>query len=133
MKRKSPKRTRRKFSKEEKLAAIERYENGEVIDLNLNVVRRWRDEWHKYGANAFSGYGNPRTPTPQKTQPIVFRLKLAEHERLLAGIQTSQARSLSEFVRGHLFEVQPEAGQIEQRVAELTRVVEGLARMIAET
>jgi hypothetical protein len=124
---------RRRFSKEEKLAAIQRLENGEPIKLNPEMVRRWRVEWHKYGANAFSGYGNPRRPTPPKTEPVVFRLKPAEYDRLLASVRSSDAGSLSEFARRHLFEPHPEPRQIEQKIAELTRVVKHLTRILAKT
>jgi transposase-like protein len=131
MKRKSSKRTRRTFSKEEKLAAIQRLENGEPSELKPDLVRRWREEWHKYGANAFSGCGTPRAETPQKTEAVVFRLTHGENERLLACLQSSGARTLSEFARRQLFEPQPEPEQIERKVAELTGVVEDLTRRIA--
>jgi transposase-like protein len=121
---------RRKFSKDEKLAAIQRLENGDPIDLNPELVRRWRNEWHKYGANAFSGYGNRRSPTAQKTEPLIFRLQPAEYERLMACVEASGAPTLSEFARRQLFKPHPEPRQIEQRVAELTRSVQDLARRV---
>jgi hypothetical protein len=122
---------RRRFSKAEKLAAIQRLEKGEADGLNPKMVRRWRDEWLRYGVHAFSGYGKARAPRVQKTEPVVFRLTMAEYQRLLDCVESSDARTLSEFARRQLFDAQPEARQIEQKVVELTRAVKQLALRVA--
>ncbi len=126
-------RTRRKYSKDEKMAAIRCLENGESIHLNPELVRRWRTEWHKYGDHAFSGCGNPRLVKPQKTEPVVFRVKPAEYERLVACVESSDARTLSDFVRRQLFETQPEPVQMERKIEDLTVAVKQLSRIVAKT
>jgi hypothetical protein len=122
---------RRKFSKEEKIAAIQRLETHEPDGLNPKMVRRWRDEWLRYGVHAFSGYGKARSPKYQKTEPVIFRLTPGEYQRLIDCVQLSNARTLSEFARRQLFGTQPEPSQIEQKVVELTRAVQQLALRVA--
>lgn len=126
---------RRKFSREEKLAAIRSFEKGEPAGVNSKMVRRWRDESHKYGANAFSGYGKRRAPIHPKTEPVTFRLTRQEYDQLRVCCSESGARSVSEFARAQLFHspVEPSARKIEEKVRDLTASVTRLARAIAAT
>ena len=59
--------SRRLFTKEFKLAAVRRLEQGvsiaEVargVEVNPNVLHRWRREVREAPGNAFPGNGNPR-------------------------------------------------------------------------
>ena len=59
--------SRRMFTKEFKLAAVQRLEQGvpmtEVargMEVSPNVLHRWRKEFREGPGNAFSGNGNPR-------------------------------------------------------------------------
>jgi transposase len=59
--------SRRQFTKEFKLAAIERLERGATIaevsrafEVNPNVLHRWRREFRQGPGNAFPGLGRRR-------------------------------------------------------------------------
>ena len=59
--------SRRQFTKEFKLAAVRRLEQGvsmaEVargMEVSPNVLHRWRKEFREGPGNAFSGNGNPQ-------------------------------------------------------------------------
>jgi transposase len=59
--------SRRQFTKEFKLAAVRRLEQGVSIaevarglEVNANVLHRWRREFREGPGNAFSGYGKQR-------------------------------------------------------------------------
>ena len=59
--------SRRQFTKEFKLVAVRRLEQGvsvaEVargLEVNPNVLHRWRREFHQGSGNAFPGNGKPR-------------------------------------------------------------------------
>ena len=59
--------SRRQFTKEFKLAAIERLERGATIaevsrafEVNPNTLHRWRREFRQGPGNAFSGLGKRR-------------------------------------------------------------------------
>jgi transposase-like protein len=121
---------RRRFSKEEKLAAIQQLEKGEAVQVEIEMVRRWRDEFEKFGHQAFSGCGRRRKPIPQKTKVLVFRLRRAEYQRFLNCLESSEAQTVSEFARQQLFAVEPDAQEIENRIASLTEAVK---RLIAES
>jgi transposase len=60
--------TRRIFSREFKLAAIEQIESGKSLarvarelEVHENVLRRWKREIQEYPSKAFSGHGNTRS------------------------------------------------------------------------
>jgi transposase-like protein len=60
-------RRRRKFTKEFKLAAVQRLEQGmsmaevsRALEVNANVLLRWRQEFREAGGNAFPGNGHRR-------------------------------------------------------------------------
>jgi transposase len=59
--------SRRQFSKEFKLAAVRRLEQGismaeaaRALEVNPNVLHRWRREFRQGTGNAFPGNGKPR-------------------------------------------------------------------------
>ena len=59
--------SRRMFTKEFKLAAVQRLERGSSIgevaralEVNPNVLHRWRREFRRGPGNAFPGNGKPR-------------------------------------------------------------------------
>ena len=59
--------TRRKFTKEFKLAAVRRLEQGvstaeaaRALEVEPNVLHRWRKEFRQGTGNAFPGNGKPR-------------------------------------------------------------------------
>jgi transposase len=61
--------SRRQFTKEFKLAAVRRLEQGismaEVargLEVSPNVLHRWRQEFREGPGNAFSGHGKQRWP-----------------------------------------------------------------------
>jgi transposase len=58
---------RRKFTKEMKLAAVQRLDGGASIaevarafEVNANLLHRWRQEFRQGPGNAFSGSGKKR-------------------------------------------------------------------------
>ncbi len=60
--------SRRIFTREFKLAAIEQIESGKALarvarelEVHENVLRRWKHEIQKYPSRAFSGHGNVRS------------------------------------------------------------------------
>ena len=59
--------SRRKFTKEVKLAAIQQWERGSsaaevarAFEINANLLHRWRKEFRNGPANAFPGLGKRR-------------------------------------------------------------------------
>ena len=59
--------SRRQFTKEFKLAAIQRLERGvsigevaRALEVNPNVLHRWRREFRQAPGNSFPGNGNRR-------------------------------------------------------------------------
>ena len=59
--------SRRQFTKEFKLAAVRRLEQGvsiaeaaRALEVNPNVLHRWRREFRHGPGNAFPGNGKPR-------------------------------------------------------------------------
>ena len=59
--------SRRQFTKEFKLAAVQRLEQGvsvaevaRALEVNPNVLHRWRREFRQGPGNAFSGHGKQR-------------------------------------------------------------------------
>jgi transposase len=58
---------RRMFTKEFKLAAVQRLEQGismgevaRALEVNPNVLHRWRREFRQGPGNAYPGHGKPR-------------------------------------------------------------------------
>ena len=59
--------SRRQFTKEFKLAAVRRLEQGvsigeaaRALEVNPNVLHRWKRELHEHGTKAFAGNGKAR-------------------------------------------------------------------------
>jgi transposase len=59
--------SRRRFTREFKLAAIQRLEQGisitevaRALEINPNLLHRWRSEFRQGPGNAFPGYGQRR-------------------------------------------------------------------------
>ena len=64
--------SRRTFTREMKMAAIQRLDAGASIaevarafEVNPNVLHRWRREFRQGPGNAFPGVGKPRWEDPQ--------------------------------------------------------------------
>lgn len=62
--------TRRKFTREFKLAAIEQIESGKPLarvarelEVHENTLRRWKQEVQQHPGQAFPGLGKARTPS----------------------------------------------------------------------
>ena len=67
--------SRRKFTREMKLAALQRLEAGSSVaevarafEVNPNVLHRWRREFRQGPGNAFPGVGQKRWEDTQKAQ-----------------------------------------------------------------
>jgi len=67
--------SRRKFTKEMKLAAIEQLEKGSsaaevarAFEINPNLLHRWRKEFRHGPGNAFPGLGKRRWEDPRLAQ-----------------------------------------------------------------
>ena len=124
---------RRVFSKECKAAALRSLEMGasasEVarsLQVNPNVVHRWRRESWRFGQQAFTGYGKNRTDVPPRTRAVMFRLTDLEFENLEKARAKGGARSLSDFVRSQLLSGagQPSLAQIENKLNELAQTAQ---------
>jgi len=94
--------TRRKFTREFKLAAIEQIESGKSLarvarelEIHENTLYRWKQEYQRHACEAFSGLGRVRAPSReaqlerkigQMTLEIDFLKKVlqrVEEQRLL--------------------------------------------------
>lgn len=67
--------SRRKFSKEVKLAAVRRLQSGEraveiarSLEIHRSDLHRWRRELEEHGENAFSGVGKKRAEEDRVAQ-----------------------------------------------------------------
>jgi transposase len=98
--------SRRQFTKEFKLAAVRRLEQGVAMaevargmEVSPNVLHRWRKEFREGPGNAFSGNGNPRwsegrvaereRKVGQQTMEIDFLkgcLQRIEEQRMLQAV-----------------------------------------------
>ena len=106
--------SRRKFSKEVKVAAIQRLEAGASVaevarafEVNANMIQRWRKEFREGPGNAFSGGGKRRwdetkvaqleRKVGQQTLEIDFLkgcLQRLEEQRMLQAL-TGRPRSIA--------------------------------------
>ena len=105
--------TRRTFTREFKLAAIEQIESGKSVarvgrelEVHENTLRRWKEEFQQHPGQAFPGLGNIRTPSReaqlerkigQMTLEVDFlkkALQRVEEQRLLgnAGVGRRSTR-----------------------------------------
>jgi transposase len=67
--------SRRKFTREIKLAAVQRLESGSSVaevarafEVNPNLLHRWRQEFREGPGNAFPGAGRRRWDESEKAQ-----------------------------------------------------------------
>jgi transposase-like protein len=91
------------------------------LQVNPNVVHRWRRESWRFGGQAFGGYGNSRTEVAPRTRAVMFRLTDVEFENLEQARAKGGARSLSDFIRSQVLHGagQPSLAQIESKLNEL--------------
>lgn len=131
--------TRRVFTKECKAAAVRRLELGatasevaRALQVNPNVVHRWRRESWRFGTQAFGGYGNSRGEVAPRTRAVVFRLTAAEFENLEEACARGGARSLSDFVRSQVLSGagQPSLAQIENKLNELAQTAQQIVSAV---
>lgn len=101
--------------------------------VSLKVLRRWRQEWCKYGEAAFPGYGRRRLPAPS-SQKVILRFTGDEYEGLKAISQVRHARSLADFVRAQILAVRqaPSVGEIAGRLDALIAAVRHSAQRVAQ-
>jgi transposase-like protein len=130
---------RRVFSKECKAAAVRRLEMGasasevaRALQVNPNVVHRWRREWWNFGAQAFGGYGNSRTEVAPRTRAVMFRLTDLEFDSLEKARAKGGARSLSDFVRTQVLSGtdQPSLAKIESKLNELAQTAQQIVSAV---
>ena len=130
---------RRVFSKECKAAAVRSLEMGasvaevaRTLQVNPNVIHRWRRESWRFGAQAFGGYGNSRTEVAPRTRAVMFRLTDVEFDNLEKARAKGGARSLSDFVRSQVLSGtdQPSLAQIESKLNELTQTAQQIASAV---
>src|SRR5215831_18415858 len=81
--------SRRQFTKEFKLAAVRRLEQGvsiaeaaRALEVNPNVLHRWRREFRQGPGNAFSGNGKQRWSEGRRVGPNRVR-RLMREDNLL--------------------------------------------------
>jgi len=130
---------RRVFSKESKAAAVRSLEMGasatevaRALQVNPNVVHRWRREAWRFGAQAFGGYGNSRTEVAPRTRAVMFRLTDVEFEHLENARARGGARSLSDFVRSQVLSGtdQPSLAKIESKLNELAQTAQQIVSAV---
>ena len=130
---------RRVFSKECKAAAVRSLEMGasvaevaRALQVNPNVVHRWRREAWRFGAQAFGGYGNSRTEVAPRTRAVMFRLTDVEFDNLEKARAKGGARSLSDFVRSQVLSgaSQPSLAQIESKLNELAQTAQQIVSAV---
>ncbi len=130
---------RRVFSKECKAAALRSLETGasatevaRALQVNPNVIHRWRREAWRFGEQAFAGYGNSRTEVAPRTRAVMFRLTDVEFENLENARAKGGARSLSDFVRTQVLggTDQPSLAKIESKLNELAQTAQQIASAV---
>lgn len=131
--------SRRVFSKECKAAAVRSLAMGasatevaRALQVNPNVVHRWRREAWRFGAQAFAGYGNSRTEVAPRTRAVMFRLTDVEFESLENARAKGGARSLSDFVRSQVLSGanQPSLAKIESKLNELAQTAQQIVSAV---
>ena len=104
--------SRRMFTKEFKLAAVRRLEQGvslgevaRALEVNPNVLHRWRRELQDYGTKAFAGNGQRRADESQVAElerkvgrqalEIDFLRRCLQHVEEQRKLQALDSRSSS--------------------------------------
>jgi hypothetical protein len=107
-------------------------EVGRTLQVNPNVVHRWRREAWRFGALAFGGYGNSRTEVAPRTRAVMFRLTDVEFDNLEKARAKGGARSLSDFVRSQVLSGtdQPSLAKIESKLNELAQTAQQIASAV---
>ncbi len=133
---------RRIFSKDFKAAALRRLESGaspievaRACNVSPGLLHRWRREVGQFGEKAFGGYGNSRSEVMPRTRAVVFRLTPEEFDSLKHATFQGGARSISDFARTRVLSGagQPSLAQLEQKLDQLTLVVQQLAEMVTRS
>lgn len=107
-------------------------EVARALQVNPNVVHRWRREWWSFGAQAFGGYGNSRTEVAPRTRAVMFRLTDMEFDSLEKARAKGGARSLSDFVRTQVLSGtdQPSLAKIESKLNELAQTAQQIVSAV---
>lgn len=107
-------------------------EVARALQVNPNVVHRWRREWWNFGAQAFGGYGNSRTEVAPRTRAVMFRLTDVEFDSLEKARAQGGARSLSDFVRTQVLSGtdQPSLAKIESKLNELAQTAQQIVSAV---
>jgi transposase-like protein len=107
-------------------------EVAHALQVNPNVVHRWRREAWRFGGQAFGGYGVSRTEVAPRTRAVMFRLTDVEFENLEKARARGGARSLSDFVRSQVLSGagQPSLAQIESKLNELAQTAQQIASAV---
>jgi transposase len=99
--------TRRNFSREFKLAAIEQIESGKSLarvarelELHENVLRRWKREIQEYPSRAFSGKGNVRSTSREAELERKIGQMTLENDFLKKALQRVEEQRLLENAGG---------------------------------
>lgn len=99
--------SRRKFTREFKLAAVEQIESGKSLarvarelEINENVLRRWKQEIQKYPGRAFSGNGIIRTPNREAELERKIGQMTLENDFLKKALQRVEEQRLLENAGG---------------------------------
>ena len=99
--------TRRNFTREFKLAAIEQIESGKSLarvarelELHENVLRRWKREIQEYPSRAFSGKGNVRTTSREAELERKIGQMTLENDFLKKALQRVEELRLVENAGG---------------------------------
>lgn len=99
--------SRRIFSREFKLAAIEQIESGKSLarvarelELHENVLRRWKQEIQHNPSRAFSGNGNIRTPNREAELERKIGQMTLENDFLKKALQRVEEQRLLENAGG---------------------------------
>jgi transposase len=99
--------TRRVFSREFKLAAIELIENGKPLarvarelGVHENVLRRWKQEIQQYPSKAFSGNGNIRSTNREAELERKIGQMALENDFLKKALQRVEEQRLLENAGG---------------------------------
>jgi transposase-like protein len=102
------------------------------LQVNPNVIHRWRREAWRFGAQAFAGYGNSRTEVAPRTRAVMFRLTDVEFDNLEKARAKGGARSLSDFVRSQVLSGtdQPSLAKIESKLNELAQTAQQIASAV---
>jgi transposase-like protein len=125
---------RRRIPKEIKQAAVRRVDAGEppagvadALEVNPNMIHRWRQELHRFGGKAFSGYGRNRTVNP-RTRELRFVVTPEEYAYLQSASEAALAPSLSAFVRAQTMPGPPEpsTSRIQGNLEEVEAILTGL-------